>query len=596
MKKYNLLFASCCLFLSITIHAQSVGVGTTEPDASAALDIKSTTKGLLIPAMTLEQRNVISNPATGLLVFQNDSLPGFYYNSGSPVSPTWTALGTAGGGGWQLGGNSGTNPATNFIGTTDDAPLRLKVNKVNAGYIDSTSYLTSIGFRALDAVTTGEYNTAVGHSALRANTTGSNNVANGSYALYANITGSNNAANGIAALYFNTTGSNNTANGSHALFTNTTGFNNTANGTQSLYNNTTGQLNTGIGMHALFNNTTGSNNSATGAFALLGNTTGLNNTANGNYALSLNTVGNYNSAFGNSALRSNTRGMDNTANGFNTLRFNLTGFENTANGSHAMYSNIDGYSNNACGVVALYSNNSGNRNTANGSAALYLNTFGNGNTANGFNTLRNNTSGSFNTAVGSEAGNNLGTTPSNFTAIGFNAGHVGSNSNTVEIGNSSVTWIGGNVGWSTYSDARIKNNISSNVPGLAFILKLRPVTYNLNVHRRNELSKIKNTIEWAGKYDIEKIKKTGFIAQEVEKAAKDINYDFSGVVAPKSETDLYSLRYDEFVVPLVKAVQELSEQTKEQKKIIEQQQNKIVTQQQQYEILLKRVEALEKKN
>ena len=54
---------------------------------------------------------------------------------------------------------------------------------------------------------------------------------------------------------------------------------------------------------------------------------------------------------------------------------------------------------------------------------------------------------------------------------------------------------------------------------------------------------------------IEKIKKTGFIAQEVEKAAKDINYDFSGVVAPKSETDLYSLRYDEFVVPLVKAVQ-----------------------------------------
>ena len=94
------------------------------------------------------------------------------------------------------------------------------------------------------------------------------------------------------------------------------------------------------------------------------------------------------------------------------------------------------------------------------------------------------------------------------------------------------------------------------MPGLAFILKLRPVTYNLNVHRRNELSKIKNTIEWAGKYDIEKIKKTGFIAQEVEKAAKDINYDFSGVVAPKSETDLYSLRYDEFVVPLVKAVQE----------------------------------------
>ena len=51
---------------------------------------------------------------------------------------------------------------------------------------------------------------------------------------------------------------------------------------------------------------------------------------------------------------------------------------------------------------------------------------------------------------------------------------------------------------------------------------------------------------------------TGFIAQEVQKAAKDIGYDFSGVDAPKNENDLYGLRYAEFVVPLVKAVQELS--------------------------------------
>ena len=51
---------------------------------------------------------------------------------------------------------------------------------------------------------------------------------------------------------------------------------------------------------------------------------------------------------------------------------------------------------------------------------------------------------------------------------------------------------------------------------------------------------------------------TGFIAQEVEAAAKKLGFDFSGVDAPKNENDYYGLRYAEFVVPLVKAVQELS--------------------------------------
>ncbi len=53
---------------------------------------------------------------------------------------------------------------------------------------------------------------------------------------------------------------------------------------------------------------------------------------------------------------------------------------------------------------------------------------------------------------------------------------------------------------------------------------------------------------------------TGFVAQDVEKAAKSLNYDFSGVDAAKNDKDLYGLRYAEFVVPLVKAVQELSKQ------------------------------------
>ena len=50
-----------------------VGIGTTTPVPSAALEIKDTTRGLLIPRMTMVQRNAISTPATGLMVYQTDS-------------------------------------------------------------------------------------------------------------------------------------------------------------------------------------------------------------------------------------------------------------------------------------------------------------------------------------------------------------------------------------------------------------------------------------------------------------------------------------------------------------------------------------------
>ena len=67
----------------------SVGVGTAAPSASAALDVSSTTGGFLLPRMTQAQRNAIAAPATGLLVYQTNSSPGFYYYTGT----AWTALG-----------------------------------------------------------------------------------------------------------------------------------------------------------------------------------------------------------------------------------------------------------------------------------------------------------------------------------------------------------------------------------------------------------------------------------------------------------------------------------------------------------------------
>ena len=55
------------------------------------------------------------------------------------------------------------------------------------------------------------------------------------------------------------------------------------------------------------------------------------------------------------------------------------------------------------------------------------------------------------------------------------------------------------------------------------------------------------------------------MAQEVEAAAESIQYEFSGIDAPKNESDLYGLRYAEFVVPLVKAMQEQQQQIEQLK-------------------------------
>jgi len=60
--------------------------------------------------------------------------------------------------------------------------------------------------------------------------------------------------------------------------------------------------------------------------------------------------------------------------------------------------------------------------------------------------------------------------------------------------------------------------------------------------------------------ETESIRQSGFVAQEVEQAAKSAGYDFNGFIAPKNNKQTYSLSYSQFVVPLVKAVQEQQQQ------------------------------------
>lgn len=69
-----------------------VGIGTSSPSASALLDVTSTNKGILIPRMTASQKNAISSPTTGLLIFQTDAPAGFYYYNGS----SWTSISNPG--------------------------------------------------------------------------------------------------------------------------------------------------------------------------------------------------------------------------------------------------------------------------------------------------------------------------------------------------------------------------------------------------------------------------------------------------------------------------------------------------------------------
>lgn len=287
-----------------------------------------------------------------------------------------------------------------------------------------------------------------------------------------------------------------------------------------------------------------------------------NNTFTGYLSGFVTSSGDKNSFYGSESGLSNTLGSLNAFFGHRAGNGNKTGDANTYFGSFSGSSNMSGDLNTAFGGNTLFTN-TGSYNTAAGFDALYNNTTGNGNTAVGYEAMKNNKIGVNNTAIGNNASfqSALGNLD-NTTCVGYGAGGVSNNHNRIEIGNTSVSWIGGQVGWSTYSDARIKSDIREDVPGLSFVNHLRPVTYQLDIHKQNRMCFGDRYDEdnWTGKYDIEDMRITGFIAQEVDEAAKLADYNFNGVHQATDSVGMYSLCYSAFVVPLVKSVQELSQQ------------------------------------
>ncbi|MDR1370839.1 MAG: tail fiber domain-containing protein [Dysgonamonadaceae bacterium] len=327
-----------------------------------------------------------------------------------------------------------------------------------------------------------------------------------------------------------------------------------------------GNSNVSFGYKTLNTSAVQNFNAAFGANALYSLTTGFGNTATGGEALYFNTVGHYNTATGYKTLYFNTSGHGNTATGVNALCYNTTGQDNTATGAGALHENTTGSFNNAHSTYSLPYNTTGSNNAAFGHGSLPNNTTGSLNTGYGSWSFRFNETGSYNTALGAYSLCGAGNL-NNSTVIGYEAQVT--SSNQVRIGSTSVTDIGGFANWTNVSDRRAKKNIRTDVPGLNFINRLQPITYNLDLDAIDKLLKIdrmengKDALEQPLSRVLLEIKRkareakqqlvqTGFVAQDVEKTAQSIGYDFSGVNV--DESGIYGLRYAEFVVPLVKAV------------------------------------------
>jgi trimeric autotransporter adhesin len=476
------------------------------------------------------------------------------------------------------------------------------------------------GVNALNTSVTGNKNTAMGNFALTSNLGGETNTANGFEALFSNVNGSSNTGIGYKTLHDND-GDYNTAVGSKALFSNQSGQANTAIGANALFSSISTNNNTAVGTNALLNTDSGNmgfgtDNTAIGFNAMVNNQNGYQNAALGKDALSNMVDGYNNTAFGFKSSGGNGfgggNGYSNSSFGWKAMSNIYNGFYNTATGYAAMQTNPDGSGNSAFGHSALQDllgstsgwgwanvamgQNAGQHtkygveNTAVGYGALLYaddgSITGGGNVAVGYGALAYNKAGIYNTAAGFFA--LFATGPYAFnTAIGayadiasptlYNSAGIGyyarpDSSDKIRVGNANCTYYESPVAV-TPSDGRFKYDVrSEDVKGLSFIRELRPVMYNFDTKKYSEhlLQSVHDSIKsdyLSSDFSMSSgMRHSGFIAQEVELAARKSGYNFSGLEIALTERHHYALSYDLFVVPLVKAVQEQQEMINSQEK------------------------------
>lgn len=239
-------------------------------------------------------------------------------------------------------------------------------------------------------------------------------------------------------------------------------------------------------------------------------------------------------AIGNSALKSLTKGNSNTAIGYQA------GFSCTTGANNCFYGWNSGY---GCST--------GTRNTFFGAESGRLVTTGYGNCFLGHRTSYNTSTGFNNTCVGNGAGTGAENSGSNNTCLGFNATYPSSTgSNTITLGNSAIATLRCQVTTITaLSDARDKKDIADLPVGMDFVEKLRPVEFVWNTRDGEKVG----------------MKDTGFVAQELLQAQKDIGYQIPHLVDVISE-DRLEAGVGTLIPVMVKALKDLSARVAELEK------------------------------
>ena len=351
--------------------------------------------------------------------------------------------------------------------------------------------------------------------------------------------------------------------------------------------NPTGVGNLGIGFEVLDELRLGTGNVAYGWEALSELGDGNYNTAVGTYALAEIGGGSFNTGVGWGAGQNLLSGTYNVAMGVGALGQMTTGNRNIGIGNSAMKSSISASENISIGDNAMHNHTGGYRNVAIGSDALGglddrdgrdidVPTSGTYNVALGAGALIQNT-GDYNVAIGAFASADAG---HNFTrgvaigfstqagtdavAIGIGAEATGENSvalganatvtadNTIQIGGSAITSILTATATSVNSDARLKEAIVPVETGLALINDLKPVKY----HRINNQ---------AADLDM------GLLAHDVESALMKHGMSDVGTVRNATEDGYRSVRYNDLLAPMIKAIQELDAQHKKEVAVLEKQ-------------------------